>query len=87
MIKEEKSTEELFFESGMNKYRVVHLAIRWIRLKKNEEEYKKLSQADLLDKVLREVLTRKVTAHQIEELEKQREAAKEAKQEENATAN
>ena len=87
MINEEKPTEELFFESGKGKYEVTKLAIEWIKVKKNEDDYRKLSQADLLDRAVREVLSGEATYEKIEEIKKKKEAAKEAKQEENAPAN
>lgn len=85
MINEEKPTEELFFESGKGKYEVTKLAIEWIKVKKNEDDYRKLSQADLLDKAIRDVLSGEASYEKIEEIKKKKEAAKEGKQEENAT--
>ncbi len=87
MTNEERPLEELFFASGKGKYEVTKLAIEWIKVKKNEDDYRKLSQADLLDKAVRDVLSGEATYEKIEEINKKREAAKEAKQEENAAAN
>ena len=87
MINEEKPTEELFFDSGKGKYEVTKLAIEWIKVKKNDDEYRRLSQTELLDRAIREVVSGEATYEKIEEINKKREAAKEAKQEENATEN
>ena len=87
MTNEEKPLEEVFFASGKGKYEVTKLAIEWIKVKKNEDDYRKLSQADLLDKAVRDVLSGEATYEKIEEINKKREAAKEAKQEENGATN
>ena len=89
MTNEERPLEEVFFDSKRGKYEVTKHAIEWIKLKKDEDDYKKLSQADLLDKAVRDVLSLsdEEIEKKIEELKKKKEAAKEAKQEENATAN
>ena len=87
MTNEERPIEEVFFASGKGKYEVTKLAIDWIKVKKDEDEYRKLSQADLLDKAVRDVLSGEATYEKIEEILKRKEAAKAEKQEENATAN
>lgn len=77
MTNAEKPVEELFFESGMGKYDVTKLAIEWIKVKKNEEEYRKLSQKDLLDRAIRDVVTGVATYKAIEDIKKKKSAAKE----------
>ena len=84
MTNEEKPIEEVFFATGKGKYEVTKLAIDWIKVKKDEEGYKKLSQAELLDKAVRDVLSGEATYEKIEEIIKKKEAAKAEKQEENA---
>ena len=84
MTNEERPIEELFFASGKGKYEVTKLAIDWIKVKKDEDDYRKLSQAELLDKAVRDVLSGEATYEKIEEINKKREASKEEKQEENA---
>lgn len=76
MATAEKNVEELFFNSGKGKYEVTKLAIDWIKVKKNEEGYKNLSQTELLDKALRDVLSGEATYKKIEEIEKKKQAAK-----------
>ncbi len=82
MATAEKNVEELFFESGKGKYEVSKLAIDWIKVKKNDEGYKNLSQTQMLDKALRDVLTGEATYEKIAEIEKK----KKAKQEEQVSA-
>ena len=79
----EKNVEELFFESGKGKYEVSKLAIDWIKVKKNDEGYKNLSQTQMLDKALRDVLSGEASYEKIAEIEKK----KKAKQEEAVSAN
>ena len=83
MATAEKNVEELFFNSGKGKYEVTKLAIDWIKVKKNEEGYKNLSQTEMLDKALRDVLSGEATYKKIEEIEKKKQAAK---QEESVSA-
>lgn len=87
MTNEERPIEELFFESGRGKYEVTKIAIDWIKLKKEEDDYRKLSQPDLLDRAVREVINDKVTYDKIEEIKKKKETLKEEKQEGNVSAN
>jgi len=82
MATAEKNVEELFFESGKGKYEVSKLAIDWIKVKKNEEGYKNLSQTQMLDKALRDVLTGEASYEKIAEIEKK----KKIKQEEQVSA-
>ena len=79
----EKNVEELFFSSGKGKYEVTKLAIDWIKVKKNDEGYKNLSQTQMLDKALRDVLSGEASYEKIAEIEKKRKA----KQEETVSAN
>ena len=76
MATAEKSVEELFFNSGKGKYEVTKLAIDWIKVKKNAEGYKNLSQTEMLDKALRDVLSGEATYEKIAEIEKKKQAAK-----------
>ncbi len=83
----EKPVEELFFESGMGKYDVTKLAIEWIKVKKNEDEYRKLSQKDLLDRAIRDVVTGVATYKEIENIKKKKSVAKEDDEETNPEIN
>lgn len=79
----EKPLDQVFFESQMGKYDVVKLAIEWIKVKKDEEGYKNLSQTQLLDKAVRDVLTKnpQEIEAEIEDLKKKK-IVKPVKQEE-----
>jgi len=79
----EKPLDQVFFESQMGKYDVVKLAIEWIKVKKDEEGYKNLSQTQLLDKAVRDVLTKNTqeVMAEIEDLKKKK-IVKPVKQEE-----
>ena len=83
MIAVEKPLDQVFFESKIGKYEVVKLAIEWIKVKKDEEGYKNLSQTQLLDKAVRDVLskTQEEILAEIEDLKKKK-IAKQVKQEE-----
>lgn len=68
MTNEEKPTEELFFDSGKGKYEVTKLAIEWIKVKKDDDGYRRLSQPELLDKAVRDVVSGEATYEKIEEI-------------------
>lgn len=87
MTNAEKPVEELFFESGMGKYDVTKLAIEWIKVKKNEEEYRRLSQKDLLDRAIKDVVTGVASYKAIEEINKKKAASKDEDEEENTELN
>lgn len=79
----ERALDEVFFESKMGKYEIVKLAIEWIKVKKDEEGYKHLSQTQLLDKAVRDVLSRKQEDTELEIAElKKKKIVKQVKQEE-----
>lgn len=69
-VVEEKPVEELFFDSGKGKYEVTKLAIEWIKVVKDKDDYNNLSQTELIDKALRDVLSGVATYEKIEELKK-----------------
>lgn len=79
----ERPLDEVFFESKMGKYEIVKLAIEWIKVKKDEEGYKHLSQTQLLDKAVRDVLSQKQEDTELEIAElKKKKIVKQVKQEE-----
>jgi len=79
----ERPLDEVFFESKMGKYEIVKLAIEWIKVKKDEEGYKHLSQTQLLDKAVRDVLSQKKEDTELEIAElKKKKNVKQVKQEE-----
>ncbi|MDD3923309.1 MAG: hypothetical protein PHH62_06920 [Endomicrobiaceae bacterium] len=76
----EKPLDQLFFDSKLGKYEIVKLAIEWIKVRKSDEDYRKLSQPQLLDKAVRDVLTGEATYEKIADIEKKK-SVKEEKQE------
>ncbi|MCL1972838.1 MAG: hypothetical protein FWG57_07640 [Endomicrobia bacterium] len=80
MAQATKPLEQAVFESKMGRYEIVKLALDWIEVKKHEEDYRRLSQAELITKALNEVMDGTATAEKIEELKKKMKA-KEAKSE------
>lgn len=81
MANEEKPIEEIFFDSGRGKYEVTKLAIEWIKVVKKDDDYRKLSQTELLDKAVRDVLSGVATYEKIEEIKKRKTVATAEKQE------
>ncbi|MCL2144386.1 MAG: hypothetical protein FWH43_02675 [Endomicrobia bacterium] len=75
-----KPLEQAVFESKMGRYEIVKLALDWIDVKKHEDDYRRLSQAELITKALDEVMDGTVTSDKIEELKKKMKS-KEAKSE------
>lgn len=65
-----KPLEQAVFESKMGRYEIVKLALDWIEVKKSDEDYRRLSQAELITKALNEVMDGTVTPEKIEELQK-----------------
>lgn len=63
-----KPLEQAVFESKMGRYEIVKFALDWIEVKKHEEDYRKLSQAELITKALNEVMDGTATQEKIEEL-------------------
>jgi hypothetical protein len=80
-----KPLEQAVFESKMGRYEIVKLALDWIEVKKHDDDYRKLSQAELITKALDEVMDGTATAEEIEELKKKMKT-KEAKPEAGAEA-
>ena len=68
----EKPLDQVYFDSKIGKYEIVKLAMEWIKAKKNDEDYKKLSQPQLLDKAIREVLDGQATYEKIAEIQKKK---------------
>lgn len=73
-----KPLEQAVFESKMGRYEIVKLALDWIEVKKHEDDYRRLSQAELITKALNEVMDGTATPEKIEELQKKMKS-KEAK--------
>jgi len=53
----ETRLEELISMSKLGKYEIVKLTLEWIEIMRQNEEYKKLTQFELINKALNNVLT------------------------------
>jgi hypothetical protein len=69
----EKQLEEAMSLSKIGRYDIVKLALEWIALNKRNEDFKKLNQADIINKVLTDVVTNVVTSEKIEEMRRKME--------------
>lgn len=58
------------FMSRLGRYEIVKLALEWIEVIKQNEDYRKLTQTELVDKVLNDVAMNIVTREKIDELRK-----------------
>ena len=67
----------------MGRYEMVKLALEWIEVKKNDEDYRRLTQAELITKALDDILAKVATPEKVEELRKKMKA-KENKEEKQA---
>ncbi|MDR0956367.1 MAG: hypothetical protein LBL77_00620 [Endomicrobium sp.] len=66
----EKQLEEVISLSKIGRYDIVKLALEWIAVSKRKEEFKKLNQADTINKVLADVVTNVITFEKIGEARK-----------------
>jgi hypothetical protein len=69
-----KSTEmqlgEAVSSSKLGRYEIVKLAFEWILLNKQNEDYRKLTQTELINKVLNDIVTGVASTEKFEELRK-----------------
>ncbi|MDR2067286.1 MAG: hypothetical protein LBP57_05655 [Endomicrobium sp.] len=56
--------------SSLGRYEIVKMALNWISVNKYNEEFRKLPQAELINKALTDVVTGVATLEKIEELRK-----------------
>ncbi len=56
--------------SRLGRYEMVRLALEWAEVMKQNENYRKLTQTELIDKVLSDVMANLATREKIEELRK-----------------
>ena len=57
--------------SRLGRYEIVKLALEWVEVIKQNEDYRKLTQTELIDKVLNDVMTNVATREKIERLRKE----------------
>ncbi|MDR1259838.1 MAG: hypothetical protein LBJ68_00455 [Endomicrobium sp.] len=56
----------------LEKYDIVRLALKWIEIIKYEEDYKKLTQAELINKALIDIERNVATYEKIEEIQREK---------------
>ncbi|GHT36516.1 hypothetical protein AGMMS49593_01590 [Endomicrobiia bacterium] len=56
--------------SQLGRYDIVMLALAWIKVNKQNEDFRKLGQAELISKALSDVIANVATYEKIEELRK-----------------
>ena len=76
----ENKLAEAVSNSKTGKYEIVKLALEWIEVKKYDEDYRRLTQAELITKALDDILAKVATTEKVEELRKKMKA-KENKEE------
>jgi hypothetical protein len=70
MVSTKTQLELALSMSRLGRYEIVKLALEWIEIIKQDEDYRKLTQTELIGKVLNDVMTNFVTRKKIEELRK-----------------
>jgi len=70
----ESKLAEAVASSKIGRYDMVKIALDWIEAKKYDEEYRKLTQSDLISKALDDVVEGIATPEAIEELKKKNKA-------------
>ncbi|MDR3274949.1 MAG: hypothetical protein LBS81_03040 [Endomicrobium sp.] len=58
--------------SQLGRYEIVKLALEWIEIIRHNEDCRKLTQAELINKALIEVVTNVATHEKIEEIQKKK---------------
>jgi hypothetical protein len=59
---------EAVLTSELGRYEIVKLALEWIDLMKQNKDYKNLTQSELINKVLNDVITNVITLEKILDL-------------------
>jgi len=75
MSETNKPLEERVLESKLGRYDLVKTALDWIEVKKTDEDYRKLSQADLLNRAVADVVDGVATPEKITEIKKKQQKA------------
>ena len=70
----ETQLAEAVANSKRGRYEMVKLALDWIEVKKHDEDYRKLTQAELITKAIDDVVEGVATQEKIEELRKKMKA-------------
>jgi hypothetical protein len=70
MVLTETQLEFAVSMSRLGRYEIVKLALEWVEVIKQNEDYRKLTQTEFIDKVLNDVMTNVATREKIGELRK-----------------
>jgi hypothetical protein len=70
MVFTETQLRSAVSRSQLGRYEVVKLALEWIEVIKHNEDYRKLTQTGLIDRVLNDVAMNIATRKKIDELRK-----------------
>ncbi|MDR2709526.1 MAG: hypothetical protein LBC07_06100 [Elusimicrobiota bacterium] len=76
MANQDEALLKKILESKLGKYDIVRLALDWISVKKYDEDFRNLTQNQLISKAISDVLSGEVTYELIEELRKKNKAHK-----------
>ena len=70
MISTKMQLREAISASKLGRYEIVALSLEWISLNKQNENFRKLTQSELINRALIDVVTDVATPEKIEELRK-----------------
>jgi hypothetical protein len=65
MVLTKVQSEEAVLTSKLGRYEIVKFALEWIDLMKQNKDYKNLTQSELINKVLNDVVTNVATLEKI----------------------
>ncbi|MCL2389105.1 MAG: hypothetical protein FWC85_01830 [Elusimicrobia bacterium] len=75
MSETNKPLEERVLESKLGRYDLVKTALDWIEVKRTDEDYRRLPQAELLNKAVSDVVDGIATPEKIAEIRKKQQKA------------
>ncbi|MDR3049501.1 MAG: hypothetical protein LBV16_06690 [Elusimicrobiota bacterium] len=82
MDKNEISLDEQLSDLKIGRYETVNIALEWLALKRNDEEYRKLVDVDLITRALQDIADGKATRASIKDLRLKQQKNKDAKEKE-----
>ncbi|MDR0822918.1 MAG: hypothetical protein LBN20_03950 [Endomicrobium sp.] len=80
----EISLDEQMSGLKLGRYETVKLALDWIALKKNDEEYRRLVDVEVITQAFQDIVNGKVTPEAIKTLSEKQQKNKDAKEKEEA---
>ncbi|MDR0978282.1 MAG: hypothetical protein LBL71_04605 [Endomicrobium sp.] len=75
MVLTETQLAEAISSSKLGRYNIVKMAVEWIALNKQNDSFKRLTQIEIINKALNDVVTNVATPEKIEELYKKMKTA------------